>query len=77
MSQELQTVFHVIIKINNCVKYSPLRGRNFLTVQTEHMGLLHCCAEILHKTFDFIEEITIDFSDSCDDDDRMTISFIH
>jgi hypothetical protein len=74
MSEELQTVFHAVIRIVNCVKMSPLKGRLFGKLrddmEAEHTAPLHHCdtrsvfrAKAFHRVFEVKEEIAIFLSD--------------
>jgi hypothetical protein len=72
MSEALQTVFEAVISVVNCVNNSPLGGTLFAklcnNMETEHTVFLYSCeihwlshAKVLHRVFDFKEEITIFF----------------
>jgi len=69
MSEELQTVFQLVIGVVNCVKNSPLRGRLFAKLCNdmgeEHMALLYycetqwlSCAKVLHRVYKLKEDVS-------------------
>jgi hypothetical protein len=70
MTEEVQTIFQAVIKVGNCVKNSPLRGRFFAKLcddmDPEHKAPLCYCeirwlsrAKVLHTAFELKEEMVI------------------
>jgi hypothetical protein len=79
MNEELQTVYQAV-RVVNCVKNRPLRGRLFIVLfddlEAENTVLLCCCeahqlscSKGLHSIFELKEEIAIFLSDSNNNDD--------